>query len=131
MIHYELMRDQSILVITPDGPLRKADFEQLAKEVDPFIASNGSLAGLMICAESFPGWDSFGALVAHLKFVSDHHRRIKRIAAVTDNWFLKIMPNIANHFVQAKIRHFNFEEKDQGLAWLEQADDCADLGARR
>jgi hypothetical protein len=41
------------------------------------------------------------------------------------------MPNIANHFVQAKIRHFNFEEKDQGLAWLEQADDCADLGARR
>jgi hypothetical protein len=37
MIHYELMRDQSILAITPDGPLQKADFEQLTKEVDPFI----------------------------------------------------------------------------------------------
>jgi hypothetical protein len=116
MIQYELMRDQGILVITPDGPLRKADFEQLAKEVDPFIASNGSLAGLMICAESFPGWDSFGALVSHLKFVADHHRLIKRIAAVTDSRFLKIMPNIANYFVQAKIRHFNFDEKDRALA---------------
>jgi hypothetical protein len=123
MIHYELMRDQSILVITPDGPLQKADFEQLAKEVDPFIASNGHLAGLMICTKSFPGWDSFGALVSHLKFVTDHHRLIKRIAAVTDSKFLKIMPNIANHFVQAKIRLFNFNEKDQALAWLEQADD--------
>jgi len=129
MIHYELMRDQSILVITPDGPLQKADFEQLAKEVDPFIASNGSLTGLMICAKSFPGWDGFGALVAHLKFVADHHRVIKRIAAVTDSGFLKIVPNIANHFVQAKIRHFTSNEKDQALAWLKQADDRTGLGS--
>jgi hypothetical protein len=123
MIHSELMRDRKILVITPDGPLQKADFEQLAREVDPFIASHGSLDGLMICAKSFPGWDSFGAFVSHLKFVADHHRRIKRIAAVTDSGFLKIMPTIAQHFVQAKIRHFEFEEKDLALAWLEQADD--------
>jgi hypothetical protein len=54
MIHYELMRDQSILVITPDGPLQKADFEQLAKEVDPFINSNGNLAGLMIARSRSP-----------------------------------------------------------------------------
>ena len=119
MIRFELLRDRNILVITPDGPLQKSDFEQLAKEVDPFIASNGNLAGLMICSESFPGWDSFGALVAHLKFVPDHHRLIKRIAAVTDSGFLKVMPNLAKHFVQAEIRHFNFEEKDQALAWLE------------
>ena len=118
MIHYELMRDQSILVITPDGPLQKADFEQLAKEIDPFIASNGGLAGLMIRTKSFPGWDSFGALVAHVKFVADHHRLIKRIAAVTDSGLLKIMPNIANHFVKAKIRHINFDEKDRALERL-------------
>jgi hypothetical protein len=129
MVHYELMRDQSILIITPAGPLQKADFERVAAEVDPFIASNGNLAGLMICAKSFPGWDSFGGLVAHLKFVADHHRLIKRIAAVTDSGFLKIMPRIASHFVQAKIRHFNFDEKDRALAWLEQVDDRASTGS--
>ncbi len=119
MIHFELLRDRNILVIIPDGPLEKADFERLARAVDPFIASKGKLAGVMIYTRSFPGWRSFGAFVSHLKFVIDHHRRIERIAAVTDSRFLKIMPRIASHFVQAKIKHFDFEEKDQALAWLE------------
>jgi SpoIIAA-like len=57
--------------------------------------------------------------VPHLKFVRDHHQKIERIAAVTNSGFLKIMPRIADHFVQAKVRHFSFEEKDQALAWLE------------
>lgn len=119
MIHFELLRDRNILVIIPDGPLEKADFERLARAVDPFIASKGKPAGVMIYTRSFPGWRSFGAFVSHLKFVIDHHRRIERIAAVTDSRFLKIMPRIASHFVQAKIKHFDFEEKDQALAWLE------------
>ena len=63
MIKFELLRDRSILLITPRGPLEKEDFEQLAKEIDPFIAANGKLVGVMIHAKSFPGWESFGALV--------------------------------------------------------------------
>jgi hypothetical protein len=119
MIHFELLRDRSIVVITPDGPLEKADFERHAKEVDTFIASKGKLVGLMIYTKSFPGWESFGAFLSHLKFVADHHQQIERIAAVTDSGLLKIMPRIAAHFVQAKIKHFDFEEKEQALVWLE------------
>jgi SpoIIAA-like len=119
MIHFELLRDRSILVITPDGSLEKRDFEQLAKEVDPFIASKGKLAGIMICAKSFAGWRSLGAFTSHLKFVVDHHRQIERIAVVTSSSLLKIMPRIAGHFVHPKIKHFDFEEKDRALAWLE------------
>src|SRR5262245_48175927 len=55
MLQFELLRNQGILVITPDGPLEEADFQRLAKEIDPFIAANGKLAGVMICAKSFPG----------------------------------------------------------------------------
>src|SRR4051795_890911 len=119
MVRFELLRDRRILLITPEGPLQRADFERLAKEIDPFIAANGKLLGVMIHAESFPGWQSFGALVSHLKFVADHHRQIKRIAAVTNSGFLKIVPRIASHFVQADIRHFDFREKDRAEAWLE------------
>ncbi len=50
----------------------------------------------MICAKTFPGWESFGALVSHLRFVKIHHRKIARIAAVTDSELLKIMPHIAS-----------------------------------
>src|SRR5262245_8578161 len=119
MLQFELLRNQGILVITPDGPLEEADFQRLAKEIDPFIAANGKLTGVMICAKSFPGWDSFGAFASHLRFVADHHRKIARIAAVSDSGFLKIAPRIADHFVQAEVRHFDFEQKDQALAWLE------------
>ncbi len=121
MIHFELLRDRRILIISPDGPLKSTDFEQLAKEVDPFLASKGKLAGLMIYTKAFPGWENFAALVSHLKFVANHHQQIERIAAVTDSEFLKIMPRIADHFVHAEIRHFDYEEKDQALAWLEAA----------
>jgi len=119
MIEFELLRDQGIVILSPDGPLEKADFERLAQEIDPFVAANGKLTGLMICAKAFPGWDSFGALVSHLKFVRDHHRQVKRIAAVTDSEFLKIMPHIAKHFVSAQIRQFPSDEKAEALAWLE------------
>ena len=119
MIQFELLRDQGVLILSPDGPLEASDFEKLAGEIDPFIAANGKLAGLMICTKAFPGWDSFGALVSHLRFVKDHHRKIARIAAVTDSEFLKIMPHIAKHFVSAEIRRFPADEKTQALAWLE------------
>jgi hypothetical protein len=119
MLKFELLRDRGILIVTPNGPLEKADFERLAKEVDPFIASKGKLTGLLIYTESFPGWDSFGALVSHLKFVADHHRQIARIAAVTDSGFRKIIPTIATHFIEAQIRAFDFSQKAAALAWLE------------
>src|SRR2546423_11228463 len=101
MVRFELLRDRRILLITPEGPLQRADFERLAKEIDPFIAANGKLVGVMIHAESFPGWKSFGALVSHLKFVADHHRQIERIAAVTNSGVFQIVPRIATHLFYA------------------------------
>jgi hypothetical protein len=119
MIRLELLRDRGILILSPEGALGKADFEQLAQEIDPFIAANGKLAGLMIFAKTFPGWDSFGALVSHLRFVKDHHRRVKRVAIVTDSEFLKTMPQIAKHFVAAQVRQFPSDQRTEALAWLE------------
>jgi hypothetical protein len=29
------------------------------------------------------------------------------------------MPQVANHFIQAEIRHFNYADKDAALNWLE------------
>jgi stage II sporulation SpoAA-like protein len=119
MIKFELLRDRAILILSPDGPLEKADFERLAQEIDPFIAANGKLTGLLICANAFPGWDSFAALVSHLKFVRDHHRQVARVAAVTDSEFLRILPHIAKNFVSAQVRQFSSDEKTEALAWLE------------
>jgi hypothetical protein len=121
MLNYELLRDEGILVVTPSGPLEASDFQRLSRQVDPYIAEKGGLRGLMVCAESFPGWSDFAALIAHLKFVRDHHRAIAKVAAVTDSGFLSIAPRIASHFVKAEVRHFGYENREAALAWLRQA----------
>ena len=122
MMAFELLRDKSILVVKPKGPLEAGDFLQLASAVDPFILKTGDLRGLLIDAPSFPGWDSFAALIEHVKFVRDHHRKIRRVAAVTDSEFLKILPRIAEHFAHPEIRTFDAAERPQALAWLEGRD---------
>jgi len=118
MLEYELNRAESILIVMPGGPLESTDFEKLVREVDPYIGEKGKLNGLMIYAKTFPGWDNFAAFLSHMRFVINHHRRIKKIAAVTGGKFLSIMPQVANHFVRAEVRHFDYDDKDAALNWL-------------
>ena len=118
MLKYELNRSESILILMPSGPLESADFEKLIQEVDPYIKEKGKLNGLMIYTKSFPGWHNFAAFLSHIKFVKNHHQKVKKIAAVTDGTFLSIMPQVADHFVQAEVRHFDYSDKDAALDWL-------------
>ncbi|SLM48594.1 conserved protein of unknown function [Nitrospira japonica] len=120
MLVHQLLANEGILLIRPDGPIAAGDFELVAKTVDPYIENKGTLRGVMIEAPSFPGWDSFAALMSHLCFVRDHHRFVAKVAAVSDSPILSIAPEIAKHFVQAEVRHFNATDRDAALAWLRE-----------
>ncbi len=122
MINHELLNQEGILIIRPIGALEAADFHRIAEEIDPYIEATGKLHGLLIDAQSFPGWKDFAALVAHLGFVKGHHRTIEKVAAVSDSQFLSIAPQIASHFVQADVRHFAHSEMNEALAWLRSGD---------
>jgi hypothetical protein len=118
MIKHELLEEEGILVVTPHGPLQAADFVELAEIVDPYIAQHGRLKGLVIYVEHFPGWGNFAALLSHLRFVKDHHKKIDRVAAVTDDTVLSHLPAIASHFVSAEVKHFDYAHKDIALMWV-------------
>lgn len=120
MISFEIMKEDGIVVIEPSGPLEKADFEKLTTEVDAYINEKGFVRGIIIHTESFPWWENFSAFIHHLKFVKDHHRKIRRVAAVTDSKFLTIVPNIAKHFVSAEIKHFDFEDMAAAKKWIKE-----------
>ena len=120
MLDHELLRDEGLLILRPHGPLQASDFTSLATVVDPYIEAHGELRGIMVEASSFPGWDSFAALVTHLRFVRDHHRFVGKIAAVSDSPLLSIAPQLARHFVKAEVRHFNANERATALVWLRQ-----------
>jgi hypothetical protein len=120
MINYELLRTDGILIVRPEAPLEATDFQRLAQEIDPYIEANGKLHGIMIDAEAFPGWKDFAALLAHLRFVKDHHRKVQKVAAVGDSSFVTIAPKIVSHFVQADVRHFPHAQKQEALLWLRE-----------
>ena len=116
MIKHELRQDQGLLLITPEGALEASDFQELARELDPYLERNGKLHGVLIHAHAFPGWKDLAALVSHLKFLRDHHKRIEKVAVVMDGAFATLLPGIASHFVHADVRHLtNYRG---ALEWL-------------
>jgi SpoIIAA-like len=118
MIEFDLDTAHSILLVRPQSALDTNDFVKLAKAVDPQIEARGDLAGLIINAAEFPGWDSFGTMVNHFRFVRDHHKHIKKVALVTDSHLGDVAEHLASHFVSAKIRHFPGEQLDQARQWI-------------
>ncbi len=80
MLNITLDETRGIVVLEPVSRLSKTDFQAAAGIIDPYIRHHGALAGIVIHVEDFPGWDSFSALITHLKFVKDHHRDVSRSA---------------------------------------------------
>jgi hypothetical protein len=118
MIHAKLLRDEGILVVSPADKLETTDFERLRLLTDPYIEKHGDLNGLLIDAESFFGWEDFSSMLSHIRFVRNYHEKIERVAAVTDNGFLAILPKVADYFVAAEVRHYDYRERDEALNWL-------------
>lgn len=118
MIDAQLLRDQGILVVAPEGKLEEADFERLRLLADPYIEEHGELKGLLIDAESFPGWEDFSSMLTHIRFARSFEQHIERVAAVTDSGFLAILPRVTDYFASAEVRHFEYEDRDAALDWL-------------
>jgi len=118
MIEYDLDTEHSVLLVRPKSALDQQDFVELAKTVDPHIETAGDLAGLILEVSAFPGWDSFGAMVTHFRFVRDHHKHVKKIAVVTDSHLGDVAEHLASHFVSAAIRHFPAGQTEQARQWI-------------
>jgi hypothetical protein len=116
-ITHRLLPERGVLVVEPAGPLRAEDFDALALIVDPWIEAHGELRGLVVHAREFPGWENLGSLWRHLRFVRDHHRRVRRVALCAGGTLAALGPGLAEHFVAAELRHFGYDDLDRAIAW--------------
>ncbi len=117
-LHHYLLKQERILILSPEDKITVSDFQEVSNQVDPFIEANGTLNGLMIEAQSFPGWENASSMMAHFRFVKDHHKDIKRVALVSDDDMASHMPKFASHFVSSELKHFKHEDKAKALDWL-------------
>jgi len=120
MLNVDIDRENGIAILKPGGELSENDFIAAAKSIDPYIETSGNLKGLIIYVESFPGWDSFSAFIAHMKFVKEHHKSVSHVAFVTDSTLGSLAENVASHFIEAEIKHFSFNALDDAKKWIRQ-----------
>jgi hypothetical protein len=57
-------------------------------------------------------------LHSHLTFVKEHHKKIPRIAFVTDSIISNLAETIGSHFVSADIKSFHYDEINKARAWI-------------
>jgi len=107
-----------IVTLQPHGALKKEDFDNAVKIIDPFIEEQGKLNGLIIYTESFPGWEDFAAFNRHLKFIKNHHKEVKKLAFVTNSMVGDFGEMVSSHFVEAVIRNFDFDKLKEAKMWI-------------
>lgn len=118
MIKHTLDIENGILYVQVESSLEKADFERLAEVADPYIERSGGFRGLIIETRRFPGWESFGAMITHFRFVRDHHKTIQKVGLVTDSSIGDIAERLGSHFVAAKIKHFPEGDFEAAKEWV-------------
>lgn len=118
MIEVRIEVPEGVVVVEVKGPLEEEDFSSLSRIVDDYLGKHKKLQGIIIRADRFPGWENFSAFVDHLRFVRDHHRRIEKVAVVTDSPIGKLAPVLSGHFVSAELRHFPASEFSAASAWV-------------
>ncbi len=122
MLNVELDKVAGIATLRPDGALSENDFESAYRIIDPYIEKSGKLRGLIISTKTFPGWESFGSIIKHFKFVKEHHKKVSHVALVTDSVLGDFAEKIAEHFVSAEIKHFAFDELSSAQSWILNAE---------
>ena len=118
MLNYRFDKEHSILNIKVGGPLEVSDFSKVSARIDPVIEENGALAGVILEAKEFPGWKNIDALFEHIRWVKQHHGSIKKLATVTDNGFVKSVPNIMKHVLPLEVRNFHEDQKREAKSWI-------------
>ncbi|MFD9098489.1 STAS/SEC14 domain-containing protein [Streptomyces collinus] len=114
---HELLPDSEVLVVEVGQPLRAQDFDALAQTADSWLETHDALAGVVVHARAFPGWENITGMLRHVRFVHDHHRKVRRIALAADSRLAGLVPHLANHFVQAEVRQFAYGELDDAVNW--------------
>lgn len=122
MIEVDLS-DPDIIVATPRGVLSETDFDGLARAIDTRINETDTVPSLVLHMDALPHLDSIGALSRQFHFIKVHGKVVPKVAVVGDAPLLAIAPEIAGHFVSAKVRRFPANMFDRAKEWARDRED--------
>jgi hypothetical protein len=117
-VTFRMVPERGVLIVEPHGRLQAEDFDALDTAADTWIESaDGSLRGIVVHAPRFPGWENLGSLLRHVRFVRDHHRKIRRVALAADGAVAGMAPGLVEHFVDAELKQFGARDLEAAVVW--------------
>jgi hypothetical protein len=117
-VSHRIITERGVLLVEPHGRLRAEDFDALDAAADTWSASGeGALRGVVVHARQFPGWENLGSLLRHVRFVRDHHQKIRRVALAVDGPVAHIAPPLVDLFVQAEMKQFGYDDLEAAIVW--------------
>jgi len=116
-ISHRLLPESGVIVVEVRQALRAQDFDSLAFTADAWIEAHGDLQGLVIHTREFPGWENLASFLRHMRFIHDHHRKVKRIALAADTKLASLAPRIGELLIQAEVKSFGYDELDAAIEW--------------
>lgn len=109
--------EPGVIVVEVCEPLRVEDFLLLGQLADGWLADHATLPGLVVHTRRVPGWASPGALLRHAGFVAGHHRRLDRVAVVSDARAAAVLSLIAGRVLHPQVRAFRYDRLEEAVAW--------------
>ncbi|MEM6462271.1 MAG: STAS/SEC14 domain-containing protein [Pseudomonadota bacterium] len=123
MIETSTDNEKNLIIATARDTLAEKDFEAFSDTINAYINETDRVPSLVLKTESFPHWKNTAAFQAHFKLVRDHQKILPKVAIVSDNAALSVMPTLVDVFVGAKLRHFPASEFEKAVSWAARVDD--------
>jgi len=117
-LQVKLEKEHKIAILEPKAALSQDDFVHAKSVIDPFIEKEGDLNGVIIYTKDFPGWDSFAGFLKHMDFIKEHHKKIKKLAFVTDSFVGEMGEKVGSHFINAEVKNFDYDALQKAKEWI-------------
>jgi hypothetical protein len=100
------------------GTITASDYLMLEPEVKALVEKKGKICMLIDLSEF--KWEKMEAWLQDLKFGSEFHHEIKKMALVGDKTWEKWITHVANPFYAQDAKYFHTAEIDKAWAWLRE-----------
>lgn len=117
MLNIHVDATKNVITARPEGPIPASEFEALGEAIETYANDHDRMPGLIVHLKGLPHWQGLSAMRAHFDVVRKHGMVLPRVAIVTDTMGLSMLPNLANIFVRARVRHFDVRQEDEAIAW--------------
>ncbi len=117
---FEKMADSSGNVVgyKAVGTLTATDYKKLEPEVKALVDKQGNIRMLMDMSQF--KWEKAEAWIPDLKFGSEFHNKIDKMAIVGDKSWEKWMTHLAKHTYARDAKFFPTADTNKAWAWLRE-----------